>query len=126
MGCSSSQQTIDDKKTNTKEILNSTIENNSLNNNNNNENEKMFNNNKNIINEVNKEKNIKPNALGFIISEEQFPENKKPPTETRVKERIILKKKVKLEQNKRDKELFQQLGKKYDFDDSDVEDDNKN
>jgi len=125
MGCSSSQQTIDDKKTKTKEILNSTIENNSLNNNNN-ENEKMINNNKNIINEVNKEKNIKPNALGFIISEEQFPENKKPPTETRVKERIILKKKVKLEQNKRDKELFQKLGKKYDFDDSDVEDDNKN
>ena len=125
MGCSSSQQTIDDKKTKTKEILNSTIENNSLNNNNN-ENEKMINNNKNIINEVNKEKNIKPNALCFIISEEQFPENKKPPTETRVKERIILKKKVKLEQNKRDKELFQKLGKKYDFDDSDVEDDNKN
>ena len=55
MGCSSSQQTIDDKKTNIKEILNSTIENNSINNNNN-ENEKMFNNNKNIINEVNKEK----------------------------------------------------------------------
>ena len=125
MGCSSSQQTIDDKKTKTKEILNSTIENNSLNNNNN-ENEKKINNNKNIINEVNKEKNIKPNALGFIISEEQFPENKKPPTETRVKERIILKKKVKLEQNKRDKELFQKLGKKYDFDDSDVEDENKN
>ena len=120
MGCSSSQQTIDDKKTNFKEILNSTIENNNLNNNN--EHEKILNNN---INEDNKENNIKPNALGFIISEEQFPENKKPPTETRVKERIIIKKKVKKEQNKRDKELFQQLGKKYDFDDSDVEEDNK-
>jgi len=121
MGCSSSQQTIDDKKTNFKEISNSSIENNNLINNNN-EHEKILNNN---INEVNKEKNIKPNALGFIINEEQFPEYKKPPTEMRVKERIIIKKKVKKEQNNRDKELFQQLGKKYDFDDSDVEEDNK-
>jgi len=123
MGCSSSQQTIDEKKINFNENSFSNIKKNNLNNDDNEQNNKLdnINENNNNINEIIIKKDIKPNALGFIIEEENFPEDKKPPTETRVKERIIIKKQVKKEQNKKDKELFQQLGKKYDFDDSDVE-----